>query len=27
ARVTYPYRLITLPRRNKPVELIWEGRP
>lgn len=26
-RVTYPYRLITLPRRNKPVELIWEGRP
>ena len=27
ARVTYPYRLITLPRRNKPVEIIWEGRP
>ena len=27
ARVTYPYRLITLPRRDKPVELIWEGRP
>ena len=27
ARVTYPYRLITVPRRNKPVELIWEGRP
>jgi hypothetical protein len=27
ARVTYPYRLITLPRRNKPVYLIWEGRP
>lgn len=26
-RVTYPYRLITLPRRNKPVEIIWEGRP
>jgi hypothetical protein len=27
ARVTYPYRLITFPRRNKPVEIIWEGRP
>jgi hypothetical protein len=27
ARVTYPYRLITLPRRDKPVDLIWEGRP
>ena len=27
ARVTYPYRLITLPRRHKPVYLIWEGRP
>ncbi len=27
ARVTYPYRLITLPRRDKPVEIIWEGRP
>jgi len=25
--VTYPYRLITLPRRDKPVEIIWEGRP
>jgi hypothetical protein len=27
ARVTYPYRLITFPRRDKPVEIIWEGRP
>jgi len=27
ARLTYPYRLITLPRRDKPVEIIWEGRP
>ena len=27
ARVTYPYRLITLPRRDKPVEIAWEGRP
>ena len=27
ARVTYPYRLITLPRRDKPVEIIWEDRP
>ena len=27
ARVTYTYRLITLPRRDKPVEIIWEGRP
>jgi hypothetical protein len=27
ARVTYPYRLITLPRRDKPVDVIWEGRP
>jgi hypothetical protein len=27
ARVTYPYRLITLPRRDKPVEIVWEGRP
>ncbi len=27
ARVTYPYRLITLPRRDKPVDIIWEGRP
>ena len=26
-RVTYPYRLITLPRREKPVDIIWEGRP
>jgi PrcB C-terminal len=27
ARVTYPYRLITLPRSNKPVKLKWPGRP
>lgn len=27
ARVTSPYRLITLPRRAKPVYIIWEGRP
>jgi hypothetical protein len=27
ARVTYPYRLITLPRRDKPVEIVWEDRP
>jgi hypothetical protein len=27
ARVTYPYRLITLPRRDKPVDIIWKGRP
>jgi hypothetical protein len=26
-RVTYPYGLITLPRRDKPVDIIWEGRP
>ena len=27
ARVTYPYRLITLPRSSKPVKLKWPGRP
>jgi hypothetical protein len=27
ARVTYPYRLITLPRSDKPVKLKWPGRP
>ena len=27
ARVTYPYRLITLPRSTKPVKLKWPGRP
>jgi hypothetical protein len=27
ARVTYPYRLIALPRSNKPVKLKWPGRP
>jgi len=27
ARVTYPYRLITLPRTDKPVNLKWPGRP
>ncbi len=26
-RVTYPYRLITLPRSDKPVRLKWPGRP
>jgi PrcB C-terminal len=26
-RVTYPYRLITLPRSGKPVKLKWPGRP
>jgi PrcB C-terminal len=26
-RVTYPYRLITLPRSDKPVKLKWPGRP
>jgi hypothetical protein len=26
-RVTYPYRLITLPRTDKPVKLKWPGRP
>jgi len=27
ARVTYPYRLITLRRSDKPVKLKWPGRP
>lgn len=27
ARVTYPFRLITLPRSDKPVKLKWLGRP
>jgi hypothetical protein len=27
ARVTYPFRLITLPRNDKPVKLKWLGRP
>ena len=27
ARVTYPYRLITLPRLDKPVDISWDGRP
>jgi protease stability complex PrcB-like protein len=27
ARVTYPFRLITLPRGSKPVKLKWPGRP
>ena len=27
ARVTYPYRLITLPKIDKPVHLELEGRP
>jgi PrcB C-terminal len=27
ARVTYPFRLITLPRSDKPVKLKWPGRP
>ena len=27
ARVTYPYRLIVLPRLDKPVKLKWPGRP
>jgi protease stability complex PrcB-like protein len=27
ARVTYPFRLITLPRSEKPVKLKWLGRP
>jgi hypothetical protein len=26
-RVTYPFRLIALPRTNKPVGLKWPGRP
>ena len=27
ARVTYPFRLITLPRSAEPVKLKWPGRP
>jgi PrcB C-terminal len=27
ARVTYPFRLIALPRSDKPVRLKWLGRP
>jgi hypothetical protein len=27
ARVTYPFRLITIPRSDKPVKLKWLGRP
>ena len=27
ARVTYPFRLIALPRNEKPVRLKWLGRP
>lgn len=27
ARVTYPFRLIALPRSTKPVKLKWPGRP
>ena len=27
ARVTYPFRLITIPRIDKPLFLHWEGRP
>jgi hypothetical protein len=27
ARVTYPFRLISLPRNGKPVQLRWPGRP
>jgi hypothetical protein len=27
ARVTYPFRLITLPRSTEPVKLKWPGRP
>jgi hypothetical protein len=27
ARVTYPFRLIALPRTDKPVKLKWPGRP
>jgi hypothetical protein len=26
ARVTYPYRLLVLPRLHKPVHVVWEGR-
>jgi hypothetical protein len=27
AVVTYPFRLITLPRSDKPVKIDWQGRP
>ena len=27
ARVTYPFRLIALPRSDEPVKLKWPGRP
>jgi hypothetical protein len=27
ARVTYPFRLLALPRSDKPVKLRWLGRP
>lgn len=27
ARLTYPYRLITLPAGDKPLEIDWQGRP
>jgi hypothetical protein len=27
ARVTYPFRLLALPRSGKPVKLQWLGRP
>jgi hypothetical protein len=27
ARVTYPYRLIAIPRSRKPVKIDWQGRP
>jgi hypothetical protein len=27
ARVTYPFRLILLPRSDEPVKLKWPGRP
>ena len=27
ARVTYPFRMIALPRSGKPVKLQWPGRP
>ena len=27
AHVTYPFRLIALPRSTKPVKLKWPGRP
>jgi hypothetical protein len=26
-RVTYPYRLVVLPHLDKPVHVVWEGRP